>query len=263
MHGVRSVMVPLDLADELIVDASDRFVFSCDLAEIGGDENLAVRALHALGPLPPFRMELRKRIPLQAGLGGGSSNAATVLRAAMSGALGNVPKTDWLQTAHALGSDVPFFLAGTGALVEGTGDRVTPLGAMPRWHALIVKPPVGVSTATAYAQLDRMERSVRPRNTSVSIAVATALQRGDFDAVESLLHNDFQMLIDEDSPIAAALDALRIAGAANPLLAGSGSCTFALAKDAGEVEELDRRLELPSDYARYRARIAATPDWCE
>ena len=263
MHGVRSVMVPLDLTDELIVEASDRFAFTCDRAEIGGEENLAVRALRALGSLPPFRVELRKRIPVQAGLGGGSSNAATVLRAAMSGAFGDVPKTDWLQTAHALGSDVPFFLAGTGALVEGTGERVTPLGAMPSWHALIVKPPVGVSTATAYAQLDRMERSVRPRNTSVSIAVATALQRGDFDGVESLLHNDFQLLVDEDSPIAAALVALQTAGAANPLLAGSGSCTFALAKDAAAVDELDRRLDLPSDYVRYRARFAASPDWCE
>ena len=262
LHGIRSVMVPLELADELIVETSERFTFVCETAELGGDENLAVRALRALGTLPPYRLELHKRIPVQAGLGGGSSDAATVLHAAMRGAFGTPPAADWLQVARSLGSDVPFFLAETGALVEGTGERVTPLGAMPRWHAIVVKPPVGVSTAEAYARIDRTERRVRPRATSVSIAAATALQRGDFETVQSLLHNDFQPAIaGESTPVATALDALAAAGAVRPLLAGSGSCVFALAPDAATAAAIAQRLSLPPEYARWTTAFAATPQW--
>ena len=262
LHGIRSVMVPLELADELIVEPSDRFGFACDRAELSGDGNLAFRALRALGTLPPYRIELRKRVPVQAGLGGGSSDAAAVLRAAMRGAFGTPPAIDWMQVARSLGSDVPFFLAETGALVEGTGERVTPLGAMPHWHAVVVKPPVGVSTAEAYALVDRSERPGRPRGTSVSIAAATALQRGDFDAVESLLHNDFQAAIaGESPPVATALGALAAAGAARPLLAGSGSCVFALARDAESAQAIARALSLPPEYARWTTAFARTPEW--
>ncbi len=262
LHGIRSVMVPLELSDELLVESSERFTFVCDRAELEGDENLAVRALRALGALPAYRVELRKHVPVQAGLGGGSSDAAAVLRAAMRGAFGAPPPADWPQVARALGSDVPFFLAGTGALVEGTGERVTPLGAMPRWHAVVVKPPVGVSTAGAYALVDRTERPVRSRALSVSLAAATALQRGDFQAVQSLLHNDFQSAIAaEMPPVATALDALAAAGAAHPLLAGSGSCVFALAQDAQAAAGIAERLSLPQDYARWTTAFAQTPEW--
>ena len=263
LHGVRSVMVPLELSDDVIVETSERFTFACDFEGIVGDDNLAVRALRALGESPACRLELRKRIPLQAGLGGGSSDAAAVLRAAMDGAFGPPPAADWLAIARSLGSDVPFFLAGTGALVEGTGERVTPLGTMLPWHALVVKPPAGVSTAAAYASLDRMQRPLRPRATSVSIAAATALQRGDFETVQSLLHNDFQETIAREyPPVARALDALASAGASHPLLAGSGSCVFALAPDAVAIDAVERRLSLPPEYGRWTTAFARTPAWC-
>ncbi|MGB8519442.1 MAG: 4-(cytidine 5'-diphospho)-2-C-methyl-D-erythritol kinase [Candidatus Tumulicola sp.] len=262
LHGIRSVMVPLELSDELIVESSERFTFVCDRTELEGDENLAVRALGALGTLPAYRVELRKHVPVQAGLGGGSSDAAAVLGAAMRGAFGTPPPADWPQVARALGSDVPFFLAGTGALVEGTGERVTPLGAMPRWHVVVVKPPVGVSTADAYALVDRTERPMRSRALSVSLAAATALQRGDFQAVQSLLHNDFQSAIAAESPpVATALDALAAAGAVHPLLAGSGSCVFALAQDAQAAAEIAQRLSLPTEYARWTTAFAQSPEW--
>lgn len=262
LHGIRSVMVPLELTDELIVEESDRFAFACDRPELNGEDNFVVRALRALGSLPARRFELHKRIPVQAGLGGGSSDAGAVLRAAMSGAFGEPVAADWLAVARSLGSDVPFFLAGTAALVEGTGERVTPLGAMPRWHALIVKPPASVSTADAYAQLDHDLRPVRPRRTSVSLEAVTALQRGDFAGVLALMCNDFQAPIASSVPaVRTALDALRAAGAVHPLLAGSGSCVFALADNARSVETLMHRLSLPPEYARIATSFAANEGW--
>ena len=262
-HGVRSVMVPLELSDELSFDAGARFAFECDRSELADESNLAVAALRALGDeLPPVRMVLRKRIPVQAGLGGGSSDAATVLRAAMDGFFGEQPRRDWLAIARALGSDVPFFLSGTAALVEGTGERVTPAGALPAWHALIVKPPAAISTAEAYAELDRLERPQRPRDRSVSIALLEALQRADFERVRSSMQNDFHDVIAARSPeVAAALAALRAAGAENALLAGSGSCVFTIAPERAAIGAIAARLDLPEEYERFATAFAATPQW--
>jgi 4-diphosphocytidyl-2-C-methyl-D-erythritol kinase len=262
-HGVRSVMVPLDLADELAFEPASAFSFDCDRRELADERNLAVTALEsAFGSLPPVRILLSKRIPVQAGLGGGSSDAAAVLRAAMSGAFGPTPPKDWLRLARGLGSDVPFFLAGTAALVEGTGERVTPAGAIPQWHVLIVKPPVAVSTAEAYRELDARERPQRPRNGSASIAMLEALQRGDFAAAEGMLQNDFHDATAARTPeIAAAVEALRAAGASNALLAGSGSCVFTLAEKSETLAAIGQRLRLPQTFERILTRFATTPEW--
>jgi 4-diphosphocytidyl-2-C-methyl-D-erythritol kinase len=261
-HGIRSLMVPLDLADELAVEPSDRFSFACDVRDLDGERNLALAAVRTLGEPPPVRMELRKRIPVQAGLGGGSSDAAAVLRAAMNGALGDSGQRDWLKIARSLGSDVPFFLTGTGALVEGTGERITPVGALPRWHVLVVKPPVAVSTARAYESLDAHPRPQRARSGSVSIAALEALQRADFERVEGLLQNDFHAVISAQAKeVAAAVEALHAAGARNALLAGSGSCVYTITPDRARIDAIRRRLELPPSYERYPTAFAATPGW--
>jgi 4-diphosphocytidyl-2-C-methyl-D-erythritol kinase len=261
-HGIRSVMVPLELADELSIEPSAQFSFICDWGELASERNLAVAAVRALGAVPPMRIELRKRIPVQAGLGGGSSDAAAVLRAAMDGAFGPQPHRDWLILARTLGSDVPFFLAGTAALVEGTGERITPAGAIPRWYATIVKPPASISTAAAYAELDRAGIPSRPRKTSISIEILEALQRGDFSAVESRLQNDFHdIIVLQTPPVAAAVAALHRAGARNVLLAGSGSCVFALAPQRIQAEMLRERLDLPHEYERFTSAFATTPQW--
>jgi 4-diphosphocytidyl-2-C-methyl-D-erythritol kinase len=261
-HGIRSVMVPLELSDELTIEPNARFSFACDRADLVGDRNLALAALRTLETLPAIRMELHKRIPVEAGLGGGSSDAAAVLRAAMAGAFGSVPRADWLSVARGLGSDVPFFLAGTAALVEGTGERITPAGAIPRWHALLVKPPVAISTAGAYGDLDKRERPQRPRRGCVSVALLEALQRSDFATVESMMQNDFHDLIAAKTPgVAVALAALQSAGATNALLAGSGSCVFTICPDRERVERIRDNLALASTYERYTTAFAATPDW--
>jgi 4-diphosphocytidyl-2-C-methyl-D-erythritol kinase len=261
-HAIRSVMVPLELADELTIEPSTQFSFACDRAELGEESNLAMAALRALGELPTVRMKLRKRIPVQAGLGGGSSDAAAVLRAAMTGAFGPAAARDWLHIARTLGSDVPFFLAGTAALVEGTGERITPVGAIPCWHALIVKPPVAISTAAAYEALDNERRRQRPRKGSTSIALLEAFQRADFASVETLMQNDFHDLVASQTPaIAAAVAALAAAGATNTLLAGSGSCVFTLAPEGSKIESILGLLDLPGSYERFTSAFAATPQW--
>jgi 4-diphosphocytidyl-2C-methyl-D-erythritol kinase len=261
-HALRSLMVPLAFGDTVSIVASDRFSFACSDKALETADNLVVRAARAVAPEPNVAIDLHKRIPTQAGLGGGSSDAAAVLVGAMNGAFGSVSERDWVAAARELGSDVPFFLCGTGALVEGTGERVTAVGALPAWHVLIVKPPVAVSTAAAYAALDKVNRSSRPRNASVSLAALDALQRGDFAALEATLTNDFHETIAAANPeVALAIEALRAAGASKPLLCGSGSAVFALAESAAEVTSMQSRLDLDETFARIATCFMETPQW--
>lgn len=260
-HSIRSLMVPIDLCDDLDIARADDFAFHCDRADLQAD-NLAVRAFDALELNDRrFALHLRKRVPVQAGLGGGSSDAAAILLAAMGGSFGSVPDRDWLSLARTLGSDVPFFLCGSGALVEGTGERVTAVGALPDWHVLVVRPPTGVRTADAYARLDSIERPSRPRNRSLTLRALTALQRGDFDGVVESLSNDFQTVVGDEPTIARALAALLDAGAAKPTLAGSGSCVFALTQTAAERDAIAARLQLPDEFATFRTRFRPAQAW--
>jgi 4-diphosphocytidyl-2-C-methyl-D-erythritol kinase len=260
LHALRSVMVPVDLCDELRVEPSAQTAFSCDAAELR-DHNLVERAMRALD-VSGYHVELRKAIPTGAGMGGGSSDAAAVLLAAQRGVFGTPPQTDYVAVARSLGSDVPFFLVQTAALVEGTGERVTALGPVPQWHAVVVKPPVSVSTAWAYAQIDASQQPSRPRNTSVSLRMGEALQRGDFERVLALMQNDFEDVLAPATPeIAAALDALRAAGANRPLLTGSGSCVFALAQTLDEAGALADALRLPEPYRVFRCAFWSGEAW--
>ncbi|MBV8638965.1 MAG: 4-(cytidine 5'-diphospho)-2-C-methyl-D-erythritol kinase [Candidatus Eremiobacteraeota bacterium] len=261
-HGIRSVMVPLELADELTIESSSQFVFRCSDQQIETENNLAVRAARAVAPQLPVALTLEKRVPMQAGLGGGSSDAAAILLAAMRGAFGKIDGVDWVAVARKLGSDVPFFLVESGALVEATGERVTAIGALPAWHVLIVKPPSAVSTAAAYAQLDATPRPSRPRSSSVSLEMVEAIQRGDFTRARTLLSNDFNDVIaGAVHEVAQALDALARAGATRPLLSGSGSAVFALEESADAIAEIEARLDLPREFTRIPTAFRRSGTW--
>lgn len=261
-HALRSLMVPLAFGDDVTIEPASAFRFSCSDASLGGNDNLAVRAAHAVTADARVSIALDKRVPTQAGLGGGSSDAAAVLLAAMQGAFGDCGPRDWVAIARALGSDVPFFLCGTGALVEGTGERVTALGALPSWHVLAIKPPAAVSTAAAYAALDASPRPSRARNTSVTLRALDALQRGAFIELEALLSNDFHDVIASSTPeVARTIDALRAAGASNALLCGSGSAVFTLAPDARTIDAIAASLDLPAEYRRIPTRFAESAQW--
>ena len=170
-HALHSVMVPLGLADRLALAPSfatgDRLhVTGADVPDLGPpDRNLVLRAIGAAraacrargvdAPLPAIAARLEKRIPVAGGLGGGSSDAAAAVAGALEawGVEVALAPADRATVAAGLGSDVPFFLAGGWALVEGRGERVAPLPA-PRGPApavLLVTPGLGVSTAAVFA----------------------------------------------------------------------------------------------------------------
>ena len=264
-HGVRSVMVPIDLSDRLTIESAPSASFRCSRPELA-EENLVTRALAAIGARDlPLAVTLVKRIPVGGGLGGGSSDAAAVIRLAMEGRLGDGRPRDWIALARRLGCDVPFFLIGGAALVEGTGERVIPLGRLPAWWCVVLQPPVAVLTATAYALVDRhRERHGVPhrsRSSSVSLIAVDALQRADFDALLASLTNDFhEPVLAAYPPIADGEAALRAAGARHPLLSGSGSCLFALCPDRAEARRLAAALD-PRAGEAFVAALRGEPAW--
>jgi len=258
-HRLRSVMVPVTLYDQITIERADgELRFRSNSAEIDPQDNLVVRALRAL-ELPRYDLDvfLDKRIPIGAGLGGGSSDAAAVLEAAMSGTLGNVGVKDFLGIARRLGSDVPFFLAQTAALVEGTGERVTPLGAPPDWGCTIVRPPITVLTADAYAELDRFPQRERPRPQSATIELAEALQRHDLKRVLDLAQNDFEMpAVRAHSQIGQALELVSAWNGGFAKLTGSGAAVYTLYE-----RPPSETLALPPSFERFDARFLGTPAW--
>ncbi len=142
-----------------------------------GSKNLIVRALELLqersGCRFGARVELIKHIPISAGLGGGSSDAATALRLANIGWKLNWETGRLAELAAEIGSDVPFFVHGGAAICRGRGERVERLPAMPTLHFVVAKPPGGLSAGEVYRSYDRLSQSERigERRASVSMSV--------------------------------------------------------------------------------------------
>jgi len=258
-HTLRSVMLPIALYDRIELTVAAAPEFSSSDPELAKN-NLVERALAAAGASTHYAVALEKVIPVGGGLGGGSSDAAAVLRAAMSGGLGPVAPRDWLAEARALGSDVPFFLCGTGALVEGTGERVTPIGALPAWWT-------SVATGDAYRELDVRRAAQggwpsRPRSASASLAAVDAIQRAEFGALIDVLTNDFHALVIERYPAVARADvALRAAGAEHVLLSGSGSCVFALFEFEDAARACAQRLETAAFERTFVVPLHSDSSW--
>ena len=266
-HALRSVMVPIGLADEIEFVPAERPAFACDPPALA-EGNLVTRALERLGRAgAPFAVTLRKGVPAGAGLGGGSSDAAAVLRAAMGGAFGDPGARDWVADARALGSDVPFFLVDGPALVEGTGERVTALGAAPGWWIVLLVPGVHVATGGAYEALAAARASAPPatraRSASASLACGEALQRGDYDAVTALMTNDFEAVVRAAHPaVDAALTALGAAGApGRAMLSGSGGACFALFEREDGARDFAARLRPPAAASLHVVPFEASGAW--
>jgi len=233
LHEIRSLFEPLELADELRIAEAER-----DEVVIEGIEgpDLTETALGALREHgwqgPPLRIEGEKRVPVAAGLGGGSADAAAVLRLAMG-------EIEGLRSiAAGIGADVPSQLQPRPCLVAGAGEVIEP-APRPAEHAVVLIPQAdGLSTAEVYAEADRLGS---PRGD----AELEAIRRGLRDAVDSgaspldyreHLVNDLQAAAISLRPeIEDALSALEQAGAGHAMVTGSGPTVFGLYRTAEEA----------------------------
>lgn len=249
-HLVLSVMQQVSLADEVTVrlDNEEGVRLDCSDPTIPCDStNLAWRAAERfcerLGEPPRLHITLRKGVPAQAGLGGGSSNAAATLRALNILYGQPFSMKELLSLASSIGSDVPFFLYGGTALVEGVGDVVSPLPVPYRYPLVIAVPPVGVSTSWAYRRIDEEralttgEQLPAPRTTAMVNALRTGL------SWLSLLHNDFEQVVLPEFPEIHRVKVLMMSsGAQAALLCGSGSGVMGVYPDEATAHRALQRI---------------------
>lgn len=255
-HAIETLFCLISLADTLRAERRDGHGITINVsgADVGpADQNLAVRAaglvLESTGHRFGVHLTLEKRIPVRAGLGGGSSNAAAALQAVNALAGNAVPRHELLQFAARLGSDVPFFISGGPlALAWGRGERMLALPALPAAPALLVTPPLGIATADAYGWVDAARQSAGRRG-AVALDFEVLSHWGD---IGRLAGNDFEApVFQRHPPVRAAFEALV---GTRPLvcrMSGSGSSLFAVYRSAGDRE--DARMMLGRRHGRVEA----------
>lgn len=232
-HELRSIMQAITIRDdiELLLDTGKPWCLQCDREGIPTDErNLAWRAARVffdeLGDEPDgLEIRITKRIPSQAGLGGGSADAAAVLRALNRSRGYPLSVLALSELGARVGSDVPFcVLCGT-ALAEGRGERLTALTEMPEMLFVICKPPLSLSTPELYTRLDAITIGQRPDTT----AMRAALQRNDLVEVGKNLCNVFEQVVLPEHPELNYIKSVMMTyGAYGAQMTGSGSAVFGL-----------------------------------
>jgi 4-diphosphocytidyl-2-C-methyl-D-erythritol kinase len=224
-------MQPVGLYDEITVTVKGEGIqLQCDPPDLpDGSANLVWRAArlfqeetgHHLG----LKIQLRKRIPTGAGLGGGSSDAAGVLCALNRLHGGGVSKARLAQWATSLGADVPFFLMGTPAVATGIGEKLRPVTIGPDLHYVLVFPGWSISTKWAYENLD-LELTSFPK----AINIPNLIEH--LEDLTKLLHNDLESVTARAKPwIYKTKAKLMDLGASGSLMSGSGPTVFGVFAD--------------------------------
>jgi len=247
-HLLRSIMQPIDLFDEMSLQTEKGQGIELKLEGIKSPQNTenliyksAERYLNKTGIAAKLKFKLSKKIPLQAGLGGGSSNAAATL-IGLNRIYEALNTDELLQLASTIGADVPFFINCRTSLVEGIGGEITVLNSFPLLNFLIVKPSFGLSTKDVYTRWDDM--SIKD-NTSLDInETIEKYQNGEF-----LLKNDLQKpAISLNKKISELINLLKQFGCETVSMTGSGTAVFALFYSQNEAKDVYEYLKDSAEY---------------
>jgi 4-diphosphocytidyl-2-C-methyl-D-erythritol kinase len=249
-HELRTVFQTISLADTLEIEYEPSRRTHVELDDPQSiPDNLVVRAAHAtldaLKLHAKIRFRLQKKIPMGAGLGGGSSNAAAVLLALQALANRPLPPDRLLALASDLGSDVPFFLTGGTALALGRGTELYGLPDITQDHVLLISPGIHVSTPTAYQALGLSLTSpdASRKMSSFQLFVRTLGDLRSARAASTLSANDFESAVFSQHPQLKKMWSRLRKHAAGARMTGSGSALFALFESAAERDLAQTVLE--------------------
>lgn len=231
-HEVQSVMSCAALYDEVTLESgtSGEISMTCDCPGLPLDDtNLCLRAAKLFFkktgiPCDGLHIDLTKRIPMQSGLGGGSADAAAVLRGLRKLYRPEMMIKDLERMAAELGSDVPFCVRSVTAMVRGRGEQLLKLPKLPLCWFVICKPEFSFSTAEMYAKLDEKE----PVSSIDTLGLIKALEYQDMQEICDRLGNCFEGVLEESSEIFAIKNRLLALGARNACMSGSGSAVYGL-----------------------------------
>jgi 4-diphosphocytidyl-2-C-methyl-D-erythritol kinase len=250
-HGIRSVMQSIDFSDQLEIrpdytDSKTGWRVESNIRYIpSGETNLAARAAllfhsHTGSGPESGLIKIRKRIPVCGGFGGGSSNAAAVLRALNREYAAGLDRAELERLGERLGADVPFCVAGGTALAEGKGELLTPLPPLD-CYTVVCRPDFSCSTPELFAAIDKMKMRIRPDVSGMIKAVAD----GDLPGVARRLFNVFEEALPKKQAEAIweMKDLLIDSGALGAVMTGSGSGVFGIFPDKNSAKEACRRLK--------------------
>ncbi len=263
-HELETLLHPIGLYDHLTFSRAPRGIeLSCSDPALPTDSrNLVYRAaalfLEAARIREGVRLRLEKRIPLAAGLGGGSGDAATALLG-LNELFGGPLGPEVLQALAArCGSDVPFFLRSGPAIGTGRGEQIEPLEPFPALAGkafFLVHPGFGVSTPWAYGQLARFPQALEGRPGRAR-RLAALLQVGDLKAAVAEFYNSLEAPVLEKYPILALYqEFLRAHGALAALMSGSGSTTFALLDHLAAAQAVAEKVKAKFGPALWTAAV--------
>ncbi|NUO84052.1 4-(cytidine 5'-diphospho)-2-C-methyl-D-erythritol kinase [candidate division KSB1 bacterium] len=259
-HELDTYFLQVDLADELSFETSEHagIELSCNWNSVPlDDSNLCARAFHliakAINREPGIRLHLEKRIPLGAGMGGGSSDAAVTLMVLNFLFDAGLSPEDLASLARKLGSDVPFFLYGGLCHGSGRGEVLTPLAHLPELYALIVTPDIALATAAVYQNL---------KIGLTSIWKNTIFADLNYDVVKfyrqhPMGQNDLEGWVLEQFPLLAQIkQKLIVQGAIGASMTGSGSAVFGLFETFAAAQSAQQVLQ-----AEFATHIARPVKW--
>jgi 4-diphosphocytidyl-2-C-methyl-D-erythritol kinase len=257
-HELLMLMQPVSLTDRVTLRLLDEPVFEVECPEVQlaeGEQNIALRAARAVfarvGCGGGVRVRVDKKIPVAAGLGGGSSDAATVLTG-LNGMLGSPLSTESLMCeALKLGADVPFFVQGTSSWARGVGERLDPVDKMPAVWYVLVNPGFAVSTAWVYGNLGL---------TSPGDVAKLPEFSGLTDDLLRLLHNDLERVTVARYPEVDRIKrALLEQGALGALMSGSGPTVFGVFSEKDRATAAYERLRSVSGWSVFLVQPLRSP----
>lgn len=250
-HDIFSLMQPISLYDEIVVEMEDGngIFVSCDNTNVPCDRtNLAYKAaeifFNVTGISRNLSLTIKKNIPVAAGLGGGSSNAATVLKALNEITSTGLPPEKLMEMAAGLGADVPFFIAGKTCIASGSGE-ILELVELPLFWYILINPGFPVSTQRVYQNLDLTKNQ---ENINISVSKVKAFCCGgrleDPQIVHSILINDLEdVTIRKHPEIKEIKQSLIDSGAVGALMSGSGPTVFGVFRDEGKARTAFARIK--------------------
>lgn len=228
-HDIDTIFQSIGLHDVIRLEEADEFLLTCSNSALACDEtNLAYKAYKALLPYrrgpKGVRIHIEKNIPVAAGLAGGSTDCAAVLRGLNRLWRLGLTTEELCRIGASIGADVPFCICGGTMRGRGIGEILTPLPPLPPRPVLIAHPPVPVYTGKAYSLFD-----TTPRLQGIAVDEAVkAVEAADFEGLEVHMGNTFEELVMPDVPMIESCRAMLLRQGLRPLMAGSGPTVFAL-----------------------------------
>lgn len=230
-HNIKSIFQTIYLYDELYIEkiAKNQLELHTNVEELNNNENIICKAYNKLkenyNQIAGVKVILNKRIPMQAGLGGGSTDCASFILCMNKLFNLQMNKQEQINLAQKLGADVPACLHTGSLLAEGIGEKTKIINSKLNYYVIIIKPKISCSTKEMYHKLDSRKNIIKTDSTN---NLKLAIEKEDFNLLIKNLYNVFEEVIPQKDIIQDLKQKLKQNGAKGSLMTGSGSCVFGI-----------------------------------